>query len=88
MQHQNKNYNGFEWCFKYSRYEVCFWDVFKASFPLEGASAELGSKVIRNGFGVGASRAASPAEIRADGTVNAYILPSHILNIIPISQKS
>lgn len=42
--------------------------------------AELGSNVIRNGFGVGMSKGPCLDGITADGTVNDYIMPSHIQN--------
>lgn len=50
-------------------------------------SAELGSRVIRNGFGVRMSRRASLAGFTADCTVNDYLMPSHILKITQTSQK-
>lgn len=50
--------------------------------------ADLGSDVIRNSFGVGMSRGACLDGITADGIVNDYIMPSHILRITQIYQKS
>lgn len=61
---------------------------YRSAYPPEDMGVEHGSNVIRNGFGVEMSRGACLDGITADGTVNDHIMPSHILRITQISQKS